>query len=534
MRARLRLTLTVLFVAVLSISGATAAGDGEADRAFAAGDHDRALELYERALEDDPDDVRALFRTALLLSWSQRFDEALDRYGRVLELDPDDDRAALERAKVLSWARRFDEAAEAFEDLLERQPDSRDALLGLARTRSWSGRQRAARSAYLELLDRDPGDADAAVGVAQTWAWSDEPRRARTWYRRALEIEPGKREAVLGLAYLDLWRPDRREAGRRVQDLRDRFADDAEVSELAVALDRAGGWWSAVGWDRFDDTDDNRMDVLRIETGTGVGPSLDVAVGVARYDLEGPTGGARIESLHGTAGWQASRADRLTFRLGNDRIESTTGARDGEVIGGVAWRHAPDRIWRLDASWQRDSLRYSPAIADADIVLERASLGATVDLAAAWDVSVTASRWDASDSNARDGQTVEIAYRWPSEPVTLETAYVLDHADWDRDLDNGYFDPQDFLAHLLEARVRGQLPMPGGWWRVTAIAGLQSFELSGVEVDEDTVVGVRARVMVPLGSRFHLDVHAGWSDYAAQTASGFESTTAGARLRWIW
>jgi tetratricopeptide (TPR) repeat protein len=535
MATRFRWRCAALVLALALAVPAVAAGLDEADRAYADGDHARALALYDAVLAEHPDDTHALFRSARLLSLSREFDAALERYDHLLRIEPDHPNAALERAKVLSWARRFDDSARAFEAILAERPELREARLGLARTTSWSGRQRAARALYLGLLERDPDAADAAVGLAQTYAWSGDARRARRAYLRALEIEPGKKEAELGLAYVALWTPDRVEAGRRADALIERFPDDPEVRDLHAAVQAADAWWSSVAWDRIDDTDDNRMDVTRIETGTGVGSRLDAIVGVARYELSNPVADATLDSIYGSMGWRVTRFDRLTLRVGRDRVEDSTGSTTDETIGGIAWRHAPDRAWRLDLAADRDPLRYSPAIADANVVLERVRARVTVEPAPDWRVAGTARHWDSSDGNARVGGTVEVARAWPVEPVTVETALVVEYADWDRDLDNGYFDPQDFLALLLRHRVRGPLPVRGGTWNVAATVGTQSFTISGVDVSDDTVLDLEGQMLVPLGGeRVLLDVHAGWSDYAAQSASGFESTRFGARLRWIW
>ena len=134
--------------------------------------------------------------------------------------------------------------------------------------------------------------------------------------------------------------------------------------------------------------------------------------------------------------------------------------------------------------------------------------------------------------NSVTGLALEGWYLWWFEPVKLETGYTFQWADWDQNLGNGYFDPQNFRAHLLRAEVVGPLPIEGGRWEAGVGFGIQSFTTAGVAVSNDNVVGLRGRVIVPLTASLTLDVYALWTDYAAGAASGFESRQAGIRLRY--
>ena len=151
----------------------------EADRAFDAGEHARALGLYEAVLAAEPDHTHALVRSAMLLSWQREFDEALDRYERCLELEPDNEKALLERAKVMSWDRRYDKASEAFRSMLEIDPDHREARLGLARCLSWSGQQTPETTATQARKGMSDGHGCRGRGQSPAPAPSKAPRTPR-------------------------------------------------------------------------------------------------------------------------------------------------------------------------------------------------------------------------------------------------------------------------------------------------------------------------------------------------------------------
>jgi hypothetical protein len=97
---------------------------------------------------------------------------------------------------------------------------------------------------------------------------------------------------------------------------------------------------------------------------------------------------------------------------------------------------------------------------------------------------------------------------------------------------NGYFSPQDFTAHLLQLRGSGSLGSRGGAYNFGLDGGVQSFENFGVATDNDTVIVLSGAVSHPLGRGFALELFALWGNYAAGSATGFESRQIGLRLRW--
>lgn len=526
-------------LALLLLLGATpvpAAVDADlarADQAFAAGEHDEALRYYERALEQDPEQPHALLRSGMLLSWDRRFDQALARYDRLLAREPGNERASLERAKVLSWARRFDEAADAFGTILRGQPDDHDARLGLARTLSWSGRQERARAEYQRLLEQDPDDADALVGVAQTWAWGGHAGKARRYYEAALEAEPGKKEAELGLAYLDLWAGDGIEAGPAIEGLVERYPDDNDIRELDEAYRRKNAPHVMGSWDHLEDTDDNDLDIYRVQGGLGLAPRLDLTLGAARYEMEAPGRSASVDSLYAILGWHVARGHDVWLRIGSDNRERTTGDSDDEAIGGVTWgwRIAPTWSLRLEAA--TDTFRYSTDILDGPgNTIDTYSAHAGGRIGERWRAAFTLGAWEISDGNSRASLDAEGAFLFPLGRARAEAGYRLRAMDYDEDLDNGYFDPQDFNAHLAFFRARDRFGRSDRYWDVQAEAGIQSFRLGGEEVSGDQVFALTGLLGFPFAERYTLEVYANYSEFALQAASGFESHQLGARLRW--
>lgn len=530
LRRAIRIAMTCALLGALSVSSSRG-GNAEADSAFEAGDHERALVLYDEVLAADARDVHALVRSAMILSWKRRFGDAVARYERALAREPMNRTAGLERAKVLSWARRYREAIAAFDALLVADPRDREARMGLARSLSWSGRQTRARAEYRKILDASPRDAEALVGVAQTYAWSGEPGPAREHYRRALAVRPGMKEAAVGLAYLDLWAGDRRSAGDRAATIERDHAGDEDVRDLRSALRRADGPWVRSSWDRLDDTDDNLLDVVRLDVGFGLPAGLDLRVGLARYEMSTPNEVAQITSLEGALGATFRGPHRLELRVGADRRRRGDGSHVTGGIGGLSYRFGEEGAGWVRLSADQDTLRYSAPILDDDIVTRTYAARGGAPLGAGIRIEAGASIADFSDDNRRKALDGGLLYRWPVSPSRVETGYVFRYAGFSASGGNAYFDPRRLAAHLVQLRARGPFGSSRFYWDVLLEGGLQSFDRATESASSDKVFDATALVGFPLGRGFALEAVAGRHDYAF-TASGFRSTQYGLRFRW--
>lgn len=527
-----------LLATLLGAGGGTVlAGIVEADAAFEAGERQRALALYDEILAAEPSNLHALVRSARLLSWDRRFDEALARYDRAVGLAPLDRSLRLERARVLSWSRRFPEAESAFRQLLEGKPTDREARLGLARTLSWSGRQEQARAEYRALLETDPADPEALVGVAQTFAWSGDAATARRYYESALGVRPGMKEADLGLAYLDLANGDRRSASRSAARLERSFPRDPEVAELLRAIRASSGPRAGFSYDRVEDTDNNVLDILTAEGGTGLERGPDLRLAVARYEMGSPGQSASVDSVQGTLSW-ALRSNRVELRGGADRIAPSGAARTTRGIGGVSWAWGVGRRWQGAVSAQQDTFRYNPEILSHRIRIRAYAAEASGRLPGKLRVAASVGAWDLSDGN--DRRSAEVG-GWRAVAVgalTVEAGYQFRYLDYRRNLPNGYFDPADFRAHLAQGRAAGPIGHSRASFDVLVETGIQSFtrtdDASGTpfELRNDRVLGVSGSARIPISGSLSLELHGSRTDYAVTSAAGFRSRQLGLRLRW--
>lgn len=497
----------VLLSALFALGPALApalASTPEADARWAQGDHDEARRLYEAALAENPGDAHALFRSAQLHAWARLFDEALARWDRLLALDPGNDAARLERAKTLSWA----------------------------------GRQSEARAEYQALLAANPRNVDALVGVAQTHAWSGNLDDAEAAYERALAVDPDARTAWLGLAYLDVWEGKHARAQERIARVAALGPADRDLEELRRAEQNARAPWLRVAYDRLEDSDDIERDIFHVSWGRRFSQPLEIVVGAEQHAMEDRTRDADVTRLFAAAGWRPEGAWRFDARAGVDRSKNSSGDDRTAAVGTLAatWQVVPR--WEATFAAARDTLIYSPQITDAEIEIDRLSASA--------DGRFGDGRWRArgevgaarfSDDNDRADAFAGVRRQWRvgrAGRVTIEAGPTLRFMDYADDFDNGYFDPQEFFAGLIEATARGEFAEGRWYFEAGAEGGWQSFTNGGVKTSGDSVFGGRLLVGRWVTQRLGIEGYAAYSDYAVQSATGFDFTQFGVRLRYRW
>lgn len=521
-------------VLILAAGLAPARAADPADLAFDAGDYDRALELYDDRLRDEPEDLPALVRSGKLLSWINRYDEAIARYDRALALDPTLAGARLERAKVLTWDGQLEPAVEGYRNYLADYPEDVEARMGLARCLSWLGRHEESRQEFAKVVEVKPGHVDALLGIARTYAWSGRFGEARDWYQRTLRVNPGNKDAELGLAYLYLWSGATEEAERRADGLARRYPDDVEVQELGRRARTQSAPDARLEVEHIEDTDENDLRILRLTGGLPVPPAR-VGLSYTHYDLANTNDdtGATIDSLFADAAFHLSLGQSLRVSVGIDLNDNDINDESHtEPLGDVVYTWGLDRPWRLNASAGRQALRYSPLITSNNIRFDYLTVGTTGRLRGGWTVFGSIGAAEITDGNDRREINSGFDYPLRTKIPRLSLGYTLRLMDYGESTTSGYFSPQDFVSNLGRARVAGEFGARGYTWWVQLDAGFQSFTVNDFEVDADFVTIASGAFGIPLGRGFLLELYADWGDYAAQTAVGFESRQVGLRLRW--
>ena len=125
-----------------------------------------------------------------------------------------------------------------------------------------------------------------------------------------------------------------------------------------------------------------------------------------------------------------------------------------------------------------------------------------------------------------------MTYQLPVSALKMELGYTVRFFDFGQDLNNGYFDPKEFLAHGVSLHLRDTFGRRKAYYDLGVAVGLQSYERGAIKTTNDVSQVINYSLGMPLGQAHVLELYGNWGDYAAQNAGGFESRQYG--LRWVW
>ena len=237
----------------LPVSHASAAPQNstldEARAQAAAGNLDRAAQLFQQVLKQEPNNIPALqgltdalvaeghwraavdalqhlddlepndparvFQLGQMESWQPGHrDQALALLKHASNLDPSNRQYQKYYAQVLSWnASTRPEAIKVFQQGLRESPNDMDLLFAYAEILSWNRATRPqAMDCYKRVLTQDPHNVPALDGEAQLLSWSGHSSQAMDIYSQVLSREPTNVAALRGEAQIYGWRGDYRQA----------------------------------------------------------------------------------------------------------------------------------------------------------------------------------------------------------------------------------------------------------------------------------------------------------------------------------
>ncbi|MGM0516741.1 MAG: tetratricopeptide repeat protein [Pseudomonadota bacterium] len=380
-----------------------------------AGELDASVDLYKEYLDAHPDDAEALLEYATIETWRGAYadaDEALDHYR---DMHGENDDWAARKARLLAWAHRPGQARPLNDRLLEADPDNYEHLY----TRMLILRDEARHSeaiAALEPLERlRPESEDTHDAVRSTHAF----------LRSNVGIELGYRDD----------------------------ADDISLRRLAVK-----GRWSLTPetylYGRLEHRD------IRAEAG---GPFIGVE-GDSSIDIEQGLVGARH---------RISPLIEVGGEVGTASIDG--GGGDVGLYGLFADLRPLDNL-RIDLSATRRIWDISPKSASLGLAMRdhRARIQWQPTLRHFVNAEVAHGRLN--DGNRRDELFVN-PYRamLRTERFNLDLGVSAHWQDYDKDLDNGYYDPSNYRRFALTAV---------GYWKFSDDDGLNVSLSPGWHTDD--------------------------------------------------
>jgi tetratricopeptide (TPR) repeat protein len=521
---RLVLPLLVLCAEAQPASAQIAAGDA----AWTAGRYDSARVAYERALTEDPQSVRSLYRLGVLASWTNRIDSALVLLGRARALDPEDPDMWASQAQVFAWGGRLRRSVGAYDSLLALYPRRRDAALGRARALAWDNRFDAADSAYAALLALDPTDTEAMAGRAQVAAWRGDLGPAAAQYRAVLEADPRNLDALVGLGQVHHWQGEDRRASRDVARALAVDSTSRAGLELGRTL-RAGSRPQVeltLGW--TDDSDGNTTWYQTLGTSVAIAGGLRGFASGGLLQSSGPALDASpIEASRSTGEAGLGYADgpiSLTAAAGARRLEPAgapafTSRATFRAAGNL--RVLPRAV--VGAGYARYPFDETALLIGQGLTMETGDLSLEAGISGGLNLSLGAGAAWISDGNSRTSGlialTQTIRRRFFAGLLARRLSYEQPGV--------GYFAPDRFTVY----EARAGYTLNGRRWE-----GRISGGLGGQQIFEGADHQLAAHAEARIGRRWALnsliEIFGGVTNSATSSTTGaYGFRTAGLRMR---
>jgi tetratricopeptide (TPR) repeat protein len=142
-----------------------------------SGDYNKAINEYQKILDKDPKNLKALDGKAEVTSWQGNYLEAIKIYDQRLAIKYDS-KIARQQARVLGWGQYYSRSINAYEEAYKKESE--------AKKNSFSNISKLIK---LEMLAK------------KNW-WNNRPLDAQKYYKQLLELEPDNLEARSDLAQL--------------------------------------------------------------------------------------------------------------------------------------------------------------------------------------------------------------------------------------------------------------------------------------------------------------------------------------------
>jgi thioredoxin-like negative regulator of GroEL len=445
---------------------------------------------------------------------------ARELFEQALQMQPDDPKALVGLGRALTARRRYVEADALYRDMEDRHIASIDARLGRARLRSLQGDHEGARHFYKDALQADPGNLEARLGMAREAHAIGLDAQALPQADNIVVDHPGNAAALALQKTIHNALSPRIEFAPSVQE------DDAgnRLEQVTVTGTFMARPQTAVS-----------VALTGARTTSECGDAIDCAAFVTPVPADGSV---ETEARTLVAGTVIRVIRPLTFeaRVGALQEEPLDGSRRTQIFGdGVILWEAGPRL-TLRGRTARRPLLDSAALVDYGIHVDTGDLRLEYRLDPLWTVTGIGELGRYSDGNAREFARTTLTFQAPTtrRVVTTTLAVVLGRHHDDRDM--GYLDPIHYDAETVTVAIADVVLGGRLTWSLEGTFGRQAYDPNDSEVapvapPDSPVSGGAARLGFDLGDRVHLEAWHRRTNDALATAPGFPARLSGLTVR---
>ena len=164
-----------------------------------AGDLNKATASFQKGVELEPDNIKALEGLAWCYLYTDRLKRAEELYQRILTTEPHHVAAQLGLAKVYSFGGRHKESIDQYEQTLAEDPRNIRTYKGMAQVYSWDNRLKESVTIYQNALKLAEDDVELRLGLAKVYGWMGDWSKAEGEYEKILVIDPRHSDALKGI-----------------------------------------------------------------------------------------------------------------------------------------------------------------------------------------------------------------------------------------------------------------------------------------------------------------------------------------------
>jgi tetratricopeptide (TPR) repeat protein len=142
--------------------------NNDAKEQMIKGNFDTALEILDKALEEDPNHIQANYHRGICLAEKRRFDEAIAAFDKTTMLEPKEANAYFNKGKILWNEKRWEEALPALEKAIEHATNLEEPN----RASVWLLKAESHYELYLDKFHENPEEAGSpseAIAAFKTY-----------------------------------------------------------------------------------------------------------------------------------------------------------------------------------------------------------------------------------------------------------------------------------------------------------------------------------------------------------------------------
>jgi tetratricopeptide (TPR) repeat protein len=477
---------------------------------------DESIRLYQQLANEEPNNLELKLQLAKIYSWKGDLNPAIATFEDILDRDPNNLNARLGLGEILSWNEQFDEAIAIYQKILESDPNNLDVQLKIAQFTSWANRLHEALDLYNIIIDKHPDAVKALAGRAEVTFWLGKSQRAIALYQTALKSFPESPELLVGLARVYHSQGVTKQALELIQPLVK--AGNREAKKLFAQIQTDLKPSSQLSFSSLSDSDNLTNRTWRGEFNAFIAPQSQMQLQVYQSQLSQPNFADTSATIYSlglnqtlSSQWQVSGS-----------IASTD--YSDKILWGVRARWQPTDRLGFQAQFSRQAVSATVNSVENEVTQTAYSFGSNFNLDSKTQLNLSIEQAIFDPYNRRDGIFVSANRVIITNPFRLDIGYLFRNFGYEKQLNQGYFSPTQFVQH--GATFNLELPLNK---QVTLFSrnllGVQTVNDGDSELSLDITAGLHWQISQQASFRlqynhFNVSASGGGSGYQADEIGG--------------